>query len=75
MFRISYPEAINITAVDCLTMHRVCLGSEFFTYEDDGWPYWYEDEEHENLLDVGPISCTERGLENEVGTGSSEVRG
>lgn len=39
-------------------MQQLYIGEEFFAYEDDGWPYWFEDDDElgVTLLDGGPFT-------------------
>lgn len=55
-FRISYPETTypNVYTLDCLNMRRLFYAGEFFAYEDDGTPCWFELEKKWGcLLDGG----------------------
>ena len=62
-FRVScvahfYP---NVYTVDILTMRKLIIGGEFFAYEDDGWPCWFEDDKEpmEALIDDGPFTLSD----------------
>lgn len=53
LFRISSSEGqeIDIYAIDVLTSATLYPPEEFFIYEDDGLPSWFED--REDMIDVG----------------------
>lgn len=44
-----------LVTVDCLTMKVLSTPEEFFVYEDDGTPCWYEDE-RTDLVECGSFS-------------------
>ncbi|KAK3709405.1 hypothetical protein LTR37_010966 [Vermiconidia calcicola] len=55
LLRISYVSAgACIVVADCLTKRRLGVPEEFFAYEDDGWPCWFEHND-ERLMDYGPL--------------------
>ncbi|KAK3690587.1 hypothetical protein LTR37_019083 [Vermiconidia calcicola] len=55
LLRISYVSAgACIVVADCLTKRRLGVPEEFFAYEDDGWPCWFEHND-KRLIDYGPL--------------------
>ena len=60
MFRISYSgckdDGIVILGIDVLTTHTIYLPEEFFIYEDDGTPCWWE--ECDNRIATGGTFTT-----------------
>ncbi|KAF2769450.1 hypothetical protein EJ03DRAFT_351190 [Teratosphaeria nubilosa] len=53
LFRISYiyRQGPDVSCVDCLTWRTLYLPEEFFCYDDDGKPCWFE---HKQFMRQGP---------------------
>lgn len=61
-FRISFafPRTPSISTLDCLTMKLQSLPEEYFLYEDDGMPDWYELKQAYRMLNGGDFRYNNR---------------